>query len=402
VVAPLAESPVLRPTSKRKRGSDAVLGPRRAVIGLAQPWQCRREGEGTSFAMTIEARVKEVVLSLVHAREPFTPLDVAERVERDLGAVPIARIAKAVRRAYDELFLQRFGYRRTISQQRTAQGVVTAVLYAPPVDGSAGRIGAHPQSAGRLPRATRAPQRPSKHPTRSPIAKPYGYLDLALADVRRLERITAAIQKQIDSAAGDLIRLGQMLDSVKSLVGATGLRQWAERELGMSGDTALRWVRIFRVLTAHPELERLSVLKPACLYKLVEPSFPADLREAILRDGGLVVDGERRPLGALRVRDLARVKAAARARQSAMRALQRAIAKAPAKDRAELEARLREIAARPQTHVGHASDPALEGLTRQLETLAGDPGFMTASGEQRRKITDALRRLLQLLSDAEP
>jgi hypothetical protein len=50
--APLAESPVFRPTSKRKPRSDAVLALRRAVIGLAQPWQCRREREGTEIWMS--------------------------------------------------------------------------------------------------------------------------------------------------------------------------------------------------------------------------------------------------------------------------------------------------------------------------------------------------------------
>lgn len=295
---------------------------------------------------TLEARVHAVLLALVHERRAFTPFDVAERLEPELGAIPIPRIAKIVRRAFEEGMLRPFGYRRTLAQERTRQGVITAVSYAPP---SIAQQSARPSS---------------RAPTRAPPARTYGYLDLPLADVRRLERQTATIRRQIDSTAGDLVRLGELLEAARALVGPAGLSRYVERELGMSTATALRWMRIARLFRGHPALERLSVLRPAVLYKLSEPSFPSDLREAILRDQGAVIDGAHRPLHALRVRDLAVLKARSGG------------------------ARAAEPAADPEP---------LEALARQADALTGDPGLGRTSALARQRTREALRRALARL-----
>lgn len=263
---------------------------------------------------SLEVKVRAVVTQCLTRGQPFTPQQIARALEPELGALPVGRVAKVIRKLFDEGLLRPFGYRRTLRQERTRQGVVTAVLYAPPRS-AVSTVG-------------------SEQPTRAPAARSLGYLGLSAADRRRVDRQTRALERQLAHVAEDVIRAGEILQGARALLGPRAFTRYVERELRMSADTARRLIRAARILADHPRLDRLAVIKPTLLYKLSERSFPSDLREAILRDGGLTVGGSLRPLESLRVRDLE-------------------------------DAKRRQLARAEGRSTEASSDPALEGLVSQ-------------------------------------
>jgi hypothetical protein len=336
--------------------------------------------------------VRQAVLGFVHRRDAFKPIDVADRVAGELGALPLDRIARKVKSLYDEGLLAPFGYRRRLAQERTRHGVVTAVVYAPPETGRA--------------EVTRAP---SATPTRVLGARPYAYLELEAKSTRRLGRQTAAIRRSMEAGAAELIRLGRLLEAVRALVGAEGLARYLERELGLSAETGRRMIRVARVFAGSAELPALALARPTLLYALSAPGFPAELREALLLEGALGPDGRRLPLDALRLRDVRRLKERHLSRRARLRVLDRQLAKGSPiseADRQRLLAERRLLSSAPLTAVEptaprDAAPPASVGDGPTLGGLAEAAEAILARGasteEERSAAAQAFRALLNRL-----
>jgi hypothetical protein len=226
----------------------------------------------------LPALVRSEALGRVARQEAFTPREIAQAVGLEDSAAAVAQVARELRRLFDQGLFRRFGYRRTLRTDRTRSGMVSAVLYAPA--------------------AVTRPPVPSSAPTRAPLP-----IRLPQRITRRLERQAAALGAHIERSSADLIRIGELLDAARSVLGRERWGRWVERELGMSLDTARRYRRVARIFSGHPALARLLVLRPSALYVLSAASFPSDLRERIIRRG-LTVEGRDRPLETLSRREL--------------------------------------------------------------------------------------------------
>jgi hypothetical protein len=290
----------------------------------------------------------------------FNALDVSEEignVERgDVAA--IAGIARIMKRLVEEGHFRRFGYRRTLVQDRTQTGVMTTVAFAPQKETPKKRV-----VKERVRTSIKA---------RAEEARPFAYLGLSLREARRLERQTQAIREQTRSSGQEVLRLGELLLAVEALVGPSGTGRYVEDALSMSRDTARRLMRVARTFKGDPRLESIAAVRPVVLYKLTEPSFPTALRDVILKQGGLVVDGKLRPLEALRGRDLSLAKRAWLARIG--------LEKAPDPKKAEAE--------------------ALEGIAKGASRLVGE--IEALPEPLRREGAETLRKLLDALEKKGP
>ena len=373
-----SRSPVVAPHAVRRGshgGKDVVLGD--AVVSPSG-WS------------SVEQAIRARVLERVHGGAAFKPVDIVDAIEGDVGSVPVDRVARVLKRLFDDGPLKRFGYRRTLGKEKTRAGIVTAVLYAPPST------------------ARTAPPPGSSLPTRPPTARLFGYLGLRHRDARRLERQTEALRRTMSKTAEDLIRVGALLSAIRSLVGPGGLGHYVDRELSMSVDTARRLIRVAEVFGSHDERAQvIAIARPSILYKLSERSFPVELREAILRDG-LVIDGHRRTLERLRRKDLDLAKRQYIQKRAAVRDLQRQIAEAErdasrAAEHAELRAHRQRLESIPMNLLLRDIDRALEsGAT---ESLANDARRFVDSleegglGREQRRGLEALKKLLEEIED---
>jgi hypothetical protein len=333
----------------------------------------------------VEEAVRDAVLTFVHRGEAFRPVDVAHGAG-DLVGVPLERIARIVRRLYDDGLLRPFGYRRTLGQERTRHGVVTSVLYAPPQ-----------RPASEVPA-------PSKAPTRAPHARPFGYLGLDAAGARQLGRQTAALKEAITASGEERVRMGELLIAVEALVGPSGLSRYATRELGISVDSARRWIQAARLLKKHAQLAQIAWPRPTILYELAEPSFPGELLDAILQERGLVVSGEPRRIEQLRVRDLRRAKQAFLERTMQVRALESASTSASRagddKELLRLRAELGRIRAISPTQVDAPSVPSRRAeLVERTRRLVSEAEELEPQG--RTELAGVLRALLERLERKE-
>jgi hypothetical protein len=333
----------------------------------------------------LESAVREAILRFVHRGESFRPIDVAQRAGEFAG-VPLDRIARIVRRLYDDGLLRPFGYRRTLGQERTRHGVVTTVLYAPPR------------------RAVSEVQPSSKAPTRAPEARPFGYLGLDAGRARQLGRQTAAIKDAISASAEERVRMGELLMAIEALVGASGLSRYAVRELGVSADSARRWIHAAKLLKRYPRLAQIAWPGPTVLYVLAEPSFPEELLNAVVAEGGLVVSGEPRRLEQLRVRDLRRAKEAFVERMEQIRALDHALNSASKsgdeKELARLRSELAKIRAVSPTRIdGSGRSPPSSELAERTKRLVADAEALEPQG--RTELAGVLRALLERLEREE-
>lgn len=229
--------------------------------------------------------VRTTVLSLAKAGVVILPSDVAARVGAEGGEV--AQVQAAIRAIHDSGALAKLGYARRLVQERTAQGVITMVAYAP---------------RGR-PRGSEALG--SRAPTRTPHSRPLAGLNASARVRQRVDRQARALAGVMSKAQAEMMRAGEQLLAIEGLVGKKELRRYVERELGMSPRTAGRLMRVALIFGGHPAAERLWLARPSILIALSDPKFPADRREAILAHGGLEVRGQFIELKDLKVSDLA-------------------------------------------------------------------------------------------------
>lgn len=207
-------------------------------------------------------------------------------------------VTQKLKRLFESGFFSAFGYRRTVTQVTTPQGVITQVLYVPP------KTTMPPQSFTRR----SALGSPSEVPTRSPAPRPFAYLGLDRRATRVLLRQTRTALDQLKNTGAELMRIGELLRSIQAQLGVRRARAYFERELAMHPHTSDRLIRVARMFRGHPRMDTLALLRPSLLYKLAEPSFPGSLREALIVQG-LVIDGRRVPLVQLKVREVAKAKA---------------------------------------------------------------------------------------------
>lgn len=229
--------------------------------------------------------VRATVLSLAKAGVVILPSDVAARVGAEGGEV--AQVQAAIRAIHDSGALAKLGYARRLVQERTAQGVITMVAYAP-----RGRPRG-PEALG------------SRAPTRTPHSRPLAGLNASARVRQRVDRQARALAGVMSKAQAEMMRAGEQLLAIEGLVGKKELRRYVERELGMSPRTAGRLMRVALIFGGHPAAERLWLARPSILIALSDPKFPADRREAILARGGLEVRGQFIELKDLKVSDLA-------------------------------------------------------------------------------------------------
>ncbi len=229
--------------------------------------------------------MRATVLSLAKAGVVILPSDVAARVGAEGGEV--AQVQAAIRAIHDSGALAKLGYARRLVQERTAQGVITMVAYAP-----RGRPRG-PEALG------------SRTPTRTPHSRPLAGLNASARVRQRVDRQARALAGVMSKAQAEMMRAGEQLLAIEGLVGKKELRRYVERELGMSPRTAGRLMRVALIFGGHPAAERLWLARPSILIALSDPKFPADRREAILARGGLEVRGRFIELKDLKVSDLA-------------------------------------------------------------------------------------------------
>lgn len=226
--------------------------------------------------------VRRVVLQLIEQRTVFTVADVARALGQPATSGSIAR---AVRRLAEDGVLSRLGYRRQLRQQRTGQGVLTQVAYGPARSG----------------RRTPAPVT-STAPTRTPAARPLG---IGSGSGRRLEAQLSSLDERVRQAGAAVIRAGEHLLAIESLVGPPLARRRAAEVLGLSETTYRRWTTIARAFAGRTEAVLLAATRPSVLAALAAPSCPPQLREEALSRGGLRIAGRMVPLPQLRRRDVA-------------------------------------------------------------------------------------------------
>src|SRR5262249_39981067 len=138
-----------------------------------------------------EEKVKRAVLRLMERGATFSALDVSESIAPigDRASDPndvahVREVARIMKRLFDEGQFRRFGYKRTLVQDRTESGVMTTVAFSPAR-----------KRAAIVVKLERERVRSSikRH---AEEARPFAYLGLGLRDARRLERQTQAIRAQ--------------------------------------------------------------------------------------------------------------------------------------------------------------------------------------------------------------
>lgn len=227
--------------------------------------------------------VRRRVLELVARGETFTAADVARLLGQPSTS---ATVARGLRALVEEGALGALGYRRALRQEHTAQGVITRVAYTP----------------RRAPAAARARAASSSLPTRTPAARPLGARGPAARKVRaQLE----ALEAKVEAGGLALIRAGEHLLALERLVGPRAAARHAAETLGISAGTYRRWRSIARAFGAQAAVATLALTRPSVLAALAAPSCPPELREELLRTGGLAVEGRKIPAGQLRGRDVA-------------------------------------------------------------------------------------------------
>lgn len=226
--------------------------------------------------------VRRRVLQLVARGETFTAADVA----RGLGLPSTSTaVARGLRALAEEGALRALGYRRTLRQERTGQGVLTCVAYAP-----------------RRPARTAVAPVSSSLPTRTPAARPLGARG---PSARKLRAQLDALEAKVQEGGLAVIRAGEHLLAIERLVGPRAAVRHAGETLGISAATYRRWRGIARAFGGQAAVASLAVTRPSVLAALAAPACPPELREELLRTGGLAVGGRKIPAGQLRGRDVA-------------------------------------------------------------------------------------------------
>lgn len=325
----------------------------------------------------LEAHVRAVILRFVHDGASFQPTDIADAVALRVGRVPIDQIARLVRGVFDSGVLRPFGYRRTLTKERTRSGIVSAVQYGP---------------VTRAPTDRASSVAPSTAPTRTPPVRPYPYLDIDRGGQRRLERQTRAVESQIVSTTRSVVRTGELLSAIHALTGPQGFSTYVRRELSMSDTTARRLMRVWHVFGHLEDADGLARVRPSVLYKLAEVSFPAPLRAAILDAPGLIIDGRPKALEALTVGDVGLAKRRFGERAQTERAWMRRRATAEGEQAQRLSAALSDLSR--QSIIRVDTPGAIERHEQSAERLVRAAAKMAASN---RPVSPTVRRQLERL-----
>jgi len=159
-------------------------------------------------------------------------------------------------------------------------------------------------------------------------------------------------------------------------------------------------MRASEVFGDEQHLESLKLVNTSVIYKLSELSFPKPLREAVLKQGGLIIDGEPRHLAQLRAQDLNLAKQQYLSRQDACRRVQ---SEHDRTDDAVLKKLLRtRLETLSQGSAIQVSTPALEqstleAMTKSLERIERWTQQRTSS-----EIPDSIKmKLRELLEQME-
>jgi hypothetical protein len=87
------------------------------------------------------------------------------------------------------------------------------------------------------------------------------------------------IRSRMSRTAEDIVEMGRKLIAVKDHVGHGNFLPWIEREFGMSGDTAARFMNVARNMAT--QIAHGAEFPPAVLYALSAPSTPEEVRTEI-------------------------------------------------------------------------------------------------------------------------
>jgi hypothetical protein len=352
---------------------------------------------GESEEKARESDVRRAVLHWIERGSTFTAFDVAELIDRGRARHLLPSVVALMRALYEEGVFEDLGYRRTLSKRATAEGVMTTVAFAPKRSARAGSRPSHP------------PQK--RKTTAARGMQPFGYLGIPLKDTRRLERQTENLRAHLSASGRDLVRVGELLAGVQSLLGVSRAAQYFERELAISRDTARRMMRVAHAFHGHAGMESVAAVRPSLLYKLTEPSFPGELKRAILDQRSLVIDGRRTPLESLRPRDLTLAKKQWLDRLKTRQQLQHRIAaleesesKSDQDELGVMRARLSAISRLSPTEVmtpgrNERQVEALESLTKGAAKLAAQIDVLekTLPDDLKRAGLEALRLLIKEL-----
>ena len=237
----------------------------------------------------LETKVREAVLGLLSHGHAFGVPELQQALATDQNLENRAHhqdLSRLLKKICAPDVLRSFGYRRQYTREQTKQGVMSALLFVPAASAFAGGA------------------RSSQLPTQTPPIKPMAYLDLSRSEHRRLDRQTNVLIQHLSSNPNWILKTGRLLQAARNVVGTQSFRRYLERELGMSFSKARRLMRAAEVFGDEQHLESLKLVNTSVIYKLSELSFPKPLREAVLKQGGLIIDGEPRHLAQLRAQDL--------------------------------------------------------------------------------------------------
>jgi hypothetical protein len=234
-----------------------------------------------------EPAIRRAVLDAMERSATFSAFDIARAIDPARERELLGDVVRVMRRLFDQGLFDELGYRRTMIKHTTQEGVMSAVAFTP--------------------KRSSTPSPPSARSRRKRAAieaRPFGYLGIPLREARRLDRQTRTLRTALSSSGRDLVRIGKLLLGVESLLGSSHAGEYFEKELALSRDTARRLMRVARAFHRRDEIEPIASVRPSILYKLTEPSFPKELKDAILRERALTVDGTRIALESLKPRDL--------------------------------------------------------------------------------------------------